>query len=180
MIPALLGHLITGAASALAGKLLAPSSSSSTPKADFAALLDKARAGDLPSDLPVQLGKDVQAPLTPDQLQRIALAADKAESAGMASALVLIDGQALLLDVTSRTITGSVSPDASTLDNIDGIVAAPPGRLNDIFAQPAAQASSSTAQPSAQVSQNQLLAQLASTKYTSFPRSSRTLTLTNR
>ena len=77
-----------------------------------------------------------------------------------------------------RSRLGAIA--ASLISGVLLVAAAPPGRLNDIFAQPAAQASSSTAQPSAQVSQNQLLAQLASTKYTSFPRSSRTLTLTNR
>ena len=92
----------------------------------FADLLAKARAGAVSSNLPVTVAKGAGVNLSDDQLRRLAVAADRAEAAGLTRALVLIDGKALRLDVGVRQITGTVelAPGAA-LSGIDGVVQAP-------------------------------------------------------
>ncbi|MDP1661479.1 MAG: hypothetical protein Q8L55_06145 [Phycisphaerales bacterium] len=96
---------------------------------NFAGLLTAARAGSVTSDRPVEAAPEVAGKLTPEQLQRIAVAADHAESAGMVDALVLIDGQAVKLDVLSRQVTAVMDPRTVAITNIDGVLAAPPSSL---------------------------------------------------
>lgn len=78
--------------------------------ASFDELLNKARAGEISSGVPVRVTRESGVALSESQLARIAVAADKAEAEGAARAIVLIDGQVLSLDVPTRTITGAVDP----------------------------------------------------------------------
>jgi hypothetical protein len=77
----------------------------------FDELLDAAFRGQVPSDRAVEVACDLQPPLDAEQLQRLALTADRAEAAGAQQALMMIDGRGVLLDVASRTIVGEMKPD---------------------------------------------------------------------
>ena len=96
---------------------------------NFASLLASARGGQVTSDRPVEVAPEVQGQLTPDQLSRLAVAVDHAESAGMSSALVLIDGKAVKVDVLSREATAVMDPRTVAVTDIDGVLAAPPSSL---------------------------------------------------
>lgn len=97
--------------------------------ANFAGMLSAARKGTVTSDRPVEASAEAAGKLTAEQLQRIAVAADHAESAGMNTALVLIDGQAVKLDVLGREVTGVMDPRTVAVTDIDGVLAAPPSSL---------------------------------------------------
>lgn len=95
--------------------------------AAFADLLAEARAGDVSSSLPVSIAPGAGIELTPEQLDRVAAAADRAEASGATRALVLIDGMSLRLDVGVRTITGAADLTTSgVLTGIDAVLHAPP------------------------------------------------------
>lgn len=72
----------------------------------FAELLAQARSGELGSSAPVTISPDAKISLTPDELARISLGADRAEAAGIRTALVMVGDQKLVLDVHTRQITG--------------------------------------------------------------------------
>jgi hypothetical protein len=94
--------------------------------ADFAQLLGMARGGQIDSAREVAIDPGVKLDLTPQQRAALGAAADRAEAAGLSRALVMIGGQGLMLDVASRTVTGTA--DLSTpgvLGEIDGVVKAP-------------------------------------------------------
>lgn len=93
---------------------------------NFADLLAKAAGGQISSGLTVNVAQNAGVELNADQLARMSVAADKAQAAGAARAVVLIDGQALTLDVATRTISGKadLSPGAA-LSNIDAVIVAP-------------------------------------------------------
>jgi hypothetical protein len=74
----------------------------------------------------VEAGRDVQVSLTPQQQGRLASAVDQAQSAGLSRALVLIDGKALVVDVTARTIESQLTDQSGVLDGVDGVVSVPP------------------------------------------------------
>lgn len=93
---------------------------------DFAKLLRSAGSGGVSSELPVQVSKQSGLELSSDQLDRLGRAADRAEAAGLTSALVVIDGQALTLDVQTRTITGRFdSTSTGRVGHFDGVIAVP-------------------------------------------------------
>jgi hypothetical protein len=71
------------------------------------------------SGLPVSIAAGTGLELSSEQLSRIALAADKAQAQGASRALVMIDGQALQLDVGVRQVTGKV--DLNSTDVLSGI-----------------------------------------------------------
>lgn len=75
------------------------------------------------SGLPVTVAKNTDVKLTDEQMKRVARAADKAQAQGASRALVMIDGQALQLDVGVRQITGKVDMNAAdVLSGIDAVV----------------------------------------------------------
>ncbi len=114
-----LASLASGAAKRLLGTQPA------SPNA-FADMLGKAQSGLQPSGQPVELGRGVDLDLTTDQLSRLAQAADRAEAQGAQTAVVMIDGRALELDVTLRQITGEVNADEGIRPEIDTFLFAPP------------------------------------------------------
>ena len=89
----------------------------------FQSVLDKARTGGISSGIPVTTAPGAQVTLTPDQASRLAAAADMAEAHGAGRAVFLIDGQALRMDVGSRTILGAVdASQTGVLTDIDAII----------------------------------------------------------
>lgn len=86
----------------------------------FAEKLASAQAKD--SQLPVEIGKGLNVELSNDQMKRIADAVDRAEAEGASNAVVMIDGKALEVDVTMRTIRGEIDPEGGINTQIDAIV----------------------------------------------------------
>lgn len=94
--------------------------------ADFDSLLTKARGGQLASGREVTVAKGAGVRLSPDQLARISIAADKAEAQGATRALVTIDGHSFKLDITARQITGAVDlTQGGVLTGIDAVLRIP-------------------------------------------------------
>ncbi|MEX2219888.1 MAG: hypothetical protein WD749_14140 [Phycisphaerales bacterium] len=95
--------------------------------ADFKALLEQARKGELASGREVTLASGCGVTLTDSQLQRLAAAADRAEAQGVGRAIVLIDGMAIRLDVSIREVTGAADLSAGgVLTDIDAVIGVPP------------------------------------------------------
>ncbi len=91
--------------------------------ASFEALLKQAGAGLIKSDLPVRIARGEAIELSEEQLSRIGLALDKAQSEGATNALVTIDGRAFEVDVLRRTLTREVVLEAGdVLTRIDAVV----------------------------------------------------------
>ena len=76
--------------------------------------------------LPVKVGRGVEVELSAEQLTRLAEAADRAEAEGVSTAVVMIDGLALELDVTMRTVRGVVDEASGIKTGIDAVVYALP------------------------------------------------------
>lgn len=124
MIPIASGllRLVGGGASADTSSL-APAP---TGDVDFASLLEKARTGEIHSGRQVTIGSRANVELTQDQLLRLSAAADLAEAQGATRALVLLDGQALRIDVSMREVTEAVNlAKPGVLTNIDAVVTVP-------------------------------------------------------
>lgn len=97
-----------------------------TSTVDFEDLLTRAAASQVRTGAGVNVSARTGLTFSDEQLERLSLAADRAESQGITTALLLIDGQALTLDVGSRTITGVVDPgSAQAVAGIDGVVTVP-------------------------------------------------------
>ena len=86
----------------------------------FDELLAEARAGQLASGRPVSAGFE----LSPQQLDRLAGAADLAEASGANRAMLFLDGRALVLDVPTRTISGELSL-SSPIEQLDAALYVP-------------------------------------------------------
>lgn len=95
--------------------------------------LGAGRLGAMPSLGGVSIDAGLDLDLSDEQMQRLAEAADRALAAGASSALVLIDGKALRLDVQARRITGEVSlMHGDVLTGIDAVVqASDPAQTSD-------------------------------------------------
>ena len=83
----------------------------------FDELLASAKAGRLSSGRAISTAYEGE-PISPEQLQRLAIAADRAESSGAQRAVLLLDGRALLLDVATRTVSMELSA-SSALEKVD-------------------------------------------------------------
>ncbi len=75
----------------------------------FDDLLLLATSGRVTSDRPVDLGYEPDEAFTDEQLARLAAAADAASSAGATTALLLIDGRGVVLDVAGRRLDSELS-----------------------------------------------------------------------
>lgn len=90
---------------------------------DFGAMLLSARAGEVSTGLPVTIARDSGVELTDDQLERLAHAADRAQSAGSTRALVLLDGRAIEIDVAVRQVVREHGPGEGVIvRGIDAVV----------------------------------------------------------
>ncbi|MCA9287660.1 MAG: hypothetical protein KDA05_03695 [Phycisphaerales bacterium] len=125
----LLGLLSSGVR-AISGAI-APDRAPPHGTTDFQALLREARNGTVETGLPVTVARGVDIELSDEQLERLARAADRAQSAGATRALVAIDGRLLELDVATRQITAEHAPadadaqapaNAAVIVGIDGVV----------------------------------------------------------
>lgn len=91
--------------------------------ADFASLLEEARAGSLETGLPVSVASGSGIELSAAQLERLAPLVDRAHAAGATRIVVLMDGMAMDVDVLSRRVLGEASLESGrVLTGIDGIV----------------------------------------------------------
>ena len=90
----------------------------------FSDLLSKATEGEFSTGLEVTLANGANVELSSEQLQRLAKVADSAEAQGASRVLVLMDGQALTMDVGVRQITGTADMNG-VVTGIDAVVAAP-------------------------------------------------------
>lgn len=103
-----------------------PSAPARADEPDFAGMLASARAGEIHSGREVTIAMRANVTLSPEQLQRLAGAADYAEAQGATRALVLIDGQALRLDITMREVTEAVDLSRpGVLTGLDAVVSLP-------------------------------------------------------
>lgn len=91
----------------------------------FAALLDRAGRGEVESGLKVTVSPRCDLRLNEEQLTRLSRAADEAESAGMVTAVAVIDGMALHLDVQARVVTGRLDASQRSAGHVDGVVYVP-------------------------------------------------------
>ncbi len=99
-----------------------------TRTGSFADLLSAARKGEMPGGPQVSVARDAGVQFTPEQLQRLTVAADMAQAAGATRALVRIDGQSVLLDVGARTITAKVNAaPGQVVTGIDSLIEVPGG-----------------------------------------------------
>ncbi|MCG3124348.1 MAG: hypothetical protein GIKADHBN_02811 [Phycisphaerales bacterium] len=104
----------------------APSADQLARSGTFAELLAAARSGDIASNVPITVLPTAGVELSPDQLQRLSVAADMAQAAGSTHALVQIDGMNLLMDVGARSITGSVKlVPGEVVTGIDSMIQVP-------------------------------------------------------
>jgi len=83
---------------------LDPSPLSSGGDADFRALLDRARSGNPQTGLAVKLTGELDIALGIEQRQSLASAVDRVAVVGGESALILLDGRTLRVDVRTRTV----------------------------------------------------------------------------
>jgi hypothetical protein len=117
------------------GAITPPSSNRATAPLEsqsFEQLLALAKSGQFSSGRPVELEFEVQPPLEPAQLDRLAQAADQAEAAGAKNALMLIDGRAFVLDVENRTLTAELSPaQANRMAMVDTAIVVEPDDSQD-------------------------------------------------
>lgn len=95
--------------------------------ASFQSLLEQVRAGEVRTGAPVRVLESAGVTLSAEQLDRLSLAADRAEAEGATRALVVIDGMMLAMDVGVRTITGQVRADAQAVHaGFDAVVTVAP------------------------------------------------------
>ena len=93
----------------------------------FAALLGAAGASSLSpqaSGLPVAIDPDLELELTTEQSERLSAAADLAESRGLSTVGVLMDGMALVLDVANRLVVGEAGSTPGGVTPVEGLIRA--------------------------------------------------------
>ncbi len=90
--------------------------------AAFTELLKQAENGDLSSHRRVSVENGAGVVLNEAQALAVSAAADRAEAAGVRRALVMLDDQALVLDVTTRSIVGKAEFSRGVMNGIDGVV----------------------------------------------------------
>lgn len=88
----------------------------------FAELLKQAERGDLSSHRRVSVENGSGVVLNEAQSLALSAAADRAEAAGVRRALVMLDDQALLLDVGTRSVVGKAEFSKGVLSGVDGVL----------------------------------------------------------
>ncbi|MBN4052646.1 hypothetical protein JYU07_00015 [Roseiflexus sp. AH-315-K22] len=122
----LIQMLGSAAASALTPGRGTAAGGASAEGVSFEEMLELAQAGEVSTGQGVSIGPGVDVELSPEQMARLAGAADRALAAGATDVVVMLDGMALRLDVQSREVTGRVNLDEHReLLDVDGIIAAP-------------------------------------------------------
>jgi hypothetical protein len=117
----ILMNLLSSGVRAISGAT--PAAGAATGSADFAAMLGRAKAGELTTGLPVTIARGAEVELSDEQLGQLAVAADRAESAGSRRALALLDGRAIEIDVATRQVIREHSlENARVVTGIDGVI----------------------------------------------------------
>lgn len=99
--------------------------------AKFEDLLASARAGSAEGigggyrSEPVRLAKGSRIELAPDQLRRLGPAVDSAAAQGSHTLLAFIDGQGVIVDVASRTVSGIAKPGDGVVAGVDAVAVVP-------------------------------------------------------
>lgn len=89
----------------------------------FESLLLKARSGSLETGLPVTIADGAGVELDGVQMNALARLVDKAHAEGATRMAVLVDGEALDVDVLSRRVLGKLDlADGTVMTGIDGVV----------------------------------------------------------
>ncbi len=89
----------------------------------FASLLARAREGGISSGRTVTIGSGVNVALSEVDAARVSAAADVLEASGATQALVVLNGQALKLDVSGRMVTEVIpTSDANVVTGIDAFI----------------------------------------------------------
>lgn len=92
----------------------------------FDQLMTLVARGDVRSDRAVRVDFATDDELTPEQLDRLAGAADQAQAHGARRAVMLIDGRGLVMDVAERALTAELSAaDSGAVMDIDAAVYVP-------------------------------------------------------
>lgn len=92
----------------------------------FGQALEAAQEGELGTGRVVVSGPNLGIDLSSEQLERLAHAADMAESQGAKTAAVLIDGMVIRLDVESRTALESTPAESAMMADVDAVLSAGP------------------------------------------------------
>ena len=101
-------------------------------KQAFESLLQRARAGELETGLPVSIAAGAKVELTQPQLDELGRIVDRAHAEGATRMAVLVGGKALDVDVLSRRVLGELDlADGKVMTGIDGVV-----RLDPVAAGP--------------------------------------------
>ena len=90
-----------------------------TATEDFGALLDRARSGNPNTGLGVRLTNELEGVLAIEQRRALAAAVDRVAVVGGESALILLDGRTLRVDVRTRTVLEELA--VSDTDPVVGI-----------------------------------------------------------
>lgn len=100
---------------------------------DFQTLLAQARAGSLDTGLPVTIADGVDLDLSDEQLVRLGRVVDRAHAEGASRIVVMMDGQALDVDVLSRRVLGETDlAGGRVVTGIDGFVSLAEGEDDEM------------------------------------------------
>lgn len=88
----------------------------------FDELLSLVADGSVSSGRAVRVEPQFEEPLTDEQLEALASAADRAERAGAERAVVLLESRGLLLDVPERTVRADLAEHDDDLVQVDAVV----------------------------------------------------------
>ncbi|MFK7961427.1 MAG: hypothetical protein AB8G96_12985 [Phycisphaerales bacterium] len=105
--------------------------------AGFGDLLALVADGSLRSDEALTLadGTLIEPALNEDQFERLASATDQAERAGARRAVMLLDGRAIVIDVTERKIDQELAAVDGPLTGVDAAVTVPAAEVTGALGQ---------------------------------------------
>jgi hypothetical protein len=102
-----------------------PTGGAGIEHADFSAMLKKAQTGAIASQLPVTIESGANVALTDEELAGLSLVADRAEAAGVRTALVMFPDKSVVLDVHTRQVKSAADVNSDVLTGVDGVVRIP-------------------------------------------------------
>lgn len=91
----------------------------------FDQLLKSARGPQFRSE-PVKIARGSKVELDASQLRRLGPAVDSAEANGASRLLAMIDGQAVVIDVASRSVEAKIDPSDAVVHGVDAFAVVPP------------------------------------------------------
>lgn len=126
-----------GGAAASGCSSCAESGIQSIEGAGFDELLRAAQAGELSSGRGLTIAPGSGVELSADQLGRLGGAVDAAEAAGAQRLLAIVDGQAVSVDVATRTVlSGGEALRGAVVTDVDAVVVLPQGQGQEQGAGP--------------------------------------------